>query len=77
MTCMSQFARRHLANSEKVVVFTEGCFFKRGIRNIFNQLENARFIVRKDGKTKEENGKPNFLINTRFVEGGNVFNLNI
>jgi hypothetical protein len=33
--------------------------------------------MRKDGKTKEENRKPNFLINTRFVEGANVLNLNI
>jgi ATP-dependent DNA helicase RecG len=40
--------------------------FKRRIRNIFNQLENKNFIVRKDGKTKEAGGKPNFEINKLF-----------
>ena len=48
--------------------------FKRGIRNIFNQLENAGFIVRKDGKTKEEHGKPDFLINAKFIQSTDLFN---
>lgn len=47
--------------------------FKRKIRNIFNQLENKGFIVRKDGKTKEEGGKPDFIINTKFNEEPNLF----
>lgn len=40
--------------------------YKRKIRNIFNQLENKGFILRKDGKSKEEGGKPDFKINTDF-----------
>ena len=47
--------------------------FKRKIRNIFNQLENKGFIVRKDGKTKDEGGKPDFIINTKFNEEPNLF----
>ncbi len=37
--------------------------YKRKVRNIFNQLENKGFIIRKDGKRKEEGGKPDFKIN--------------
>lgn len=37
--------------------------YKRKIRNIFNQLENKGFILRKDGKSKEDGGKPDFKIN--------------
>lgn len=40
--------------------------YKRKIRNIFNQLENKGFILRKDRKSKEEGGKPDFKINTDF-----------
>ncbi len=40
--------------------------FKRKIRNIFNQLENKKFISRKDGKTKESGGKPDFKINDNY-----------
>jgi ATP-dependent DNA helicase RecG len=40
--------------------------YKRKIRNIFNQLENKKIILRKDGKSKEEGGKPDFKINTDF-----------
>ncbi len=37
--------------------------YKRKVRNIFNQLEAKKFIQRKDGKTKDSGGKPNFKIN--------------
>lgn len=47
--------------------------FKRQIRNIFNRLENKLFIIRKDGKTKEEGGKPDFMINSNFNRGNNLF----
>lgn len=47
--------------------------FKRQIRNIFNRLENKLFIIRKDGKTKEEGGKPDFMINSNFNKGNNLF----
>ena len=40
--------------------------YKRKIRNIFNQLENKQFILRKDGKSKGEGGKPDFKVNTDF-----------
>lgn len=42
--------------------------FKRKVRNIFNQLENKGFIRRKDGKLKEDGGKPDFDINKDFNE---------
>jgi ATP-dependent DNA helicase RecG len=47
--------------------------FKRKIRGIFNQLEAKAFIVRKDGKVKEEGGKPNFKINEKFEKEDNLF----
>jgi hypothetical protein len=47
--------------------------FKRKIRNIFNQLESKNFIVRKDGKTKENGGKPDFVINENFSKTKNLF----
>lgn len=37
--------------------------YKRKVRSIFNQLEVKKFIQRKDGKTKESGGKPDFKIN--------------
>ncbi len=40
--------------------------FKRKVRNIFNQLEQKKFIVRKDSKTKIEGGKPDFKINENY-----------
>lgn len=49
--------------------------FKRRIRNIFNNLEKRGFIVRKEGKTKDEGGKPDFRINTNFTESHDLFNL--
>ena len=42
--------------------------FKRKIRNIFNRLENKQFIIRKDKKTKEQGGKPDFVINNNFED---------
>jgi predicted HTH transcriptional regulator len=41
--------------------------FKRKIRNIFNQLEAKSYIMRKDGKTKEQGGKPDFQVNLNFA----------
>lgn len=41
--------------------------YKRKIRNIFNQLEAKKFIVRRDGKTKEEGGRPDFEINKNYT----------
>jgi hypothetical protein len=49
--------------------------FKRKVRNIFNQLENKRLIVRKDGKSKDENGKPDFKINEQYKNELELFNL--
>lgn len=48
--------------------------FKRKIRNIFNQLESKGFIVRKDGKSISEGGKPDFRINNNFTSMANLFN---
>lgn len=42
--------------------------FKRKVRNIFNQLEAKYFIVRKDLKTKEQGGKPDFMINKNYIQ---------
>jgi ATP-dependent DNA helicase RecG len=47
--------------------------FKRQIRNVFNRLESKQFIVRRDKKTKEEGGKPDFMINSAFSEEQNLF----
>lgn len=47
--------------------------FKRKIRNIFNQLENKGFIVRKDGKNIAEGGKPDFKVNHNFTSIPNLF----
>lgn len=41
--------------------------YKRKVRNLFNQLEQKQLIVRKDGKTKEEGGKPDFIINDKYA----------
>ncbi len=40
--------------------------YKAKVRRLFNRLESKGFIVRKDGKTKEEGGKPDFKINEHF-----------
>ncbi|MCU0348156.1 MAG: hypothetical protein MUC59_14540, partial [Saprospiraceae bacterium] len=48
--------------------------FKRTIRNVVNQLESRGFIVRKDGKSKDEGGKPNFTINLKFKPHPSLFN---
>lgn len=53
----------HYRNTTNVNDFDN---FKRKIRNLFNQLEAKGFIIRKDKKTKEEGGKPNFIINPQF-----------
>jgi predicted HTH transcriptional regulator len=47
--------------------------FKRKIRGIFNQLENKGFIIRKDGKTKEDGGKPDFKINDSYIMPNTLF----
>lgn len=47
--------------------------FKRKIRNIFNQLEAKTFIIRKDGKTKESGGKPDFKINNNYQASPTLF----
>ena len=47
--------------------------FKRKVRNSFNQLENRGFIIRKDGKSKNEGGKPDFKINESFEKSENLF----
>ncbi len=47
--------------------------YKRKIRNIFNQLENKGFVVRKDGKKIAEGGKPDFKINADFESFPNLF----
>lgn len=47
--------------------------FKRKNRNLFNHLENQNFIIRKDGKSKTEGGKPNFIINTDYAEPLDLF----
>jgi predicted HTH transcriptional regulator len=41
-------------------------YFKSRIRGIFNRLEDKKFITRKDGKSKNEGGKPDFQINSNF-----------
>lgn len=47
--------------------------FKRQIRGIFNQLEAKKYITRKDGKTKEQGGKPDFQINMNFKNQEDLF----
>ena len=47
--------------------------FKRKNRNLFNYLEKQNFIIRKDGKTKTDGGKPNFVVNINFTGGFNLF----
>jgi ATP-dependent DNA helicase RecG len=47
--------------------------FKRKNRTLFNHLEDQNYIVRKDGKTKTEGGKPNFVINENFKGTPNLF----
>jgi ATP-dependent DNA helicase RecG len=47
--------------------------YKRKIRNIFNQLEIKEYIYRRDKKTKDEKGKPDFVINTGFKEINTLF----
>lgn len=49
--------------------------FKRKVRNIFNQLERKGFIIRKDGKTKENGGKPDFKINVNFKPSPTLFHV--
>lgn len=47
--------------------------FKRRNRILFNHLEDNHFILRKDGKSKIEGGKPNFIINNNFNSSQNLF----
>ena len=49
--------------------------FKRKVRNIFNQLERKGFIIRKDGKAKENGGKPDFKINVNFKPSPTLFHV--
>ncbi len=57
----------------KVLNIQEFDNFKRKIRNIFNQLEVKKFIIRKSGKTKEEGGKPDFVINNNYQPTNMLF----
>jgi ATP-dependent DNA helicase RecG len=40
--------------------------YKAKVRGIITKLEKKNYITRKDGKTKAEGGKPDFIINTHF-----------
>jgi ATP-dependent DNA helicase RecG len=60
-------------NNKNIIDLNDYENFKRKIRNIFNQLEEKKFIVRKDGKTKAESGKPDFMINAQFDKSLDLF----
>jgi ATP-dependent DNA helicase RecG len=47
--------------------------FKRKNRTWFNHLEDRNFIKRKDGKSKVDGGKADFIINTDFDSSLNLF----
>ncbi len=63
---LNQFKKIDLNNYES---------FKRKIRLIFNQLEDKGFIVRKDGKSITDKGKPDFRIHKQWVAKPNLFQL--
>ncbi|MDX2306266.1 MAG: putative DNA binding domain-containing protein [Microscillaceae bacterium] len=53
----------YLKHHKKIKNITDYENFKRKVRNIFNQLENKNLIIRKDGKSKKDGGKPDFRVN--------------
>lgn len=63
----------YLKINKQIRDITEYDNFKRKIRGVFNQLEAKGFIVRKDGKSKENGGKPDFKINEHFEKEDNLF----
>jgi ATP-dependent DNA helicase RecG len=48
--------------------------YKRKVRSLFNQLEIRYFIMRKDGKSKGDKGKPDFMINKDYEAPKDRFN---
>jgi ATP-dependent DNA helicase RecG len=60
-------------NYKQIIDLNDFESFKRKVRNWFNQLENKGFIVRKDGKAKDEGGKPDFKINEHFQKNDGLF----
>ena len=63
----------YFIKNRKFTNFNEFENFKRKVRNIFNQIENKGLICRKDGKTKQEGGKPNFVINMDYKSDLSLF----
>jgi len=63
----------YLNINKQIRDITEYDNYKRKIRGIFNQLESKGFIVRKDGKAKENGGKPDFKINEYFEKPNTLF----
>jgi sugar-specific transcriptional regulator TrmB len=63
----------YLKINKQIRDITEYDNFKRKIRGVFNQLEAKGFIVRKDGKSKEMGGKPDFKINEHFERENTLF----
>lgn len=61
-------------NNKNIIDLNEYENFKRKVRNIFNQLESKKLIVRKDGKAKIEGGKPDFEINPHYKQSNDLFN---
>ncbi len=47
--------------------------YKRKVRNMFNQLEKKEFIIRKQGKSKEDKGRPNFMVNKDYKKVSDLF----
>lgn len=60
-------------NHKEIVDLSDYESFKRKVRNLINQLENRGFIMRKDGKSKIEGGKPDFKINESFEKNKGLF----
>lgn len=60
-------------NRKEIIDLNEFESFKRKVRNLVNKLENRGFIVRKDGKSKNEGGKPDFKVNESFEKRKGLF----
>ena len=56
----------YLRKNSRITNVPEFDNFKRGIRSIFNKLENRNFIVRSGSKRKDGKLKPEFLLNQSF-----------
>lgn len=55
----------YLSDHKKIVDIKQFNNYQRKIRNVFNQLEDQGFIVRKDGTQRTDKGTtPNFKLNT-------------